>query len=65
MELARGEPGKRRIEQINELAISQCLSIDAAIAYVTDQTTLLDCCLKADKPLKIWVLYDYSIPCPP
>ena len=24
--------------------------------------TLLDCCLKADKPLKIWVLYDYSIP---
>ena len=38
MELVRGEPGKRRIEQINEWAISQCRSIDAAIAYVTDQT---------------------------
>ena len=32
------------------------------IACVTDQTTLLDCCLKADKPLKIWVRYDYSVP---
>ena len=51
-----------RIEQINERAISQCRSIDAVIAYVTDQTTLLDCCLKADKPLEIWVRYDYSVP---
>ena len=33
-----------------------------AIAYVTDQKTLLDCCLKADKPLKIWMRYDYSVP---
>ena len=62
MELVRGEPNKKRIEQINEWAISQCRSIDAAIAYVTDQKTLLDCCLKANKQLKIWVLYDYSIP---
>lgn len=62
MELIRGIQNKSRIDQLNREAISNCDSVDAAVAYVSDERTLLDGCWKNKKPLHLWARYDYSIP---
>lgn len=39
-----------------------CESVAAAVAYVSDERTLLDVCWKNQKPLTLWARYDHSIP---
>ena len=62
MELVRGINNKSRLDQLNREAIKACESVDAAVAYVSEERTLLDACWNNKKALKLWARYDYSIP---
>jgi hypothetical protein len=61
MELVTGT-AKSRLDEINRIAVEQCEWVQAAIAYVTDEKTLLKQCLKHGKRLALWARYDYSVP---
>ena len=37
-------------------------SVDAAIAYVTDDRTLVDACIRNSVKLTLWARYEYSMP---
>ncbi len=50
------------MDEINQVAVPQCDWVEAAIAYVTDEKTLLKECLDHNKRLALWGRYDYSVP---
>ena len=37
-------------------------SVDAAVAYVSDERTLIDACIRNSVRLKLWARYDFSMP---
>jgi len=37
-------------------------SVEAAVAYVTDERTLIDSCIRNSVKLTLWARYDYSMP---
>ncbi len=51
-----------RLEQINAKALESADSVEAAIAYATDEDTLIKKCFELDVPLKLYGRYDYSQP---
>src|SRR4051794_36444577 len=61
MELVTGT-SKSRLDEINRIAVEQCEWVQAAIAYVTDEKTLLKQCIQRGKRLALWARYDYSVP---
>lgn len=64
MELITPKSGLR-LDTINRKAIQECSSVDAAIAYVSDNRTLLKGCLESNKCLRLWVRFDHSLPVRP
>jgi hypothetical protein len=50
------------LENLNRAAVAQATHVVAAIAYATDTATLLDACLKANKPLTLYARYDATGP---
>jgi hypothetical protein len=62
MELITGFANPPRLETLNAAAMPECDSVEAAVAYVTDERTLIDSCMKNGVKLALWARYDYSIP---
>jgi hypothetical protein len=50
------------LDHLNRNAVTRCSAVVAAIAYATDNSTLLDSCFKAQKPLKLYARYDLTGP---
>lgn len=65
MELITIESKKSRIDSLNRDALKHCTRVDAAIAYISEENTLINGCIKADIPLKLYGRYDYSVPVHP
>lgn len=51
-----------RINAINREAVGEAESVEAVIAYATDENTLIKECFASDIPLKLSCRYDYSQP---
>lgn len=62
MELVTGFANPPRLEALNKAAMTQCDSVDAAVAYVTDERSLIGSCIKNGVKLTLWARYDYSMP---
>lgn len=62
MELVTGFAKTSRLEALNKVAMSECDAVDAAVAYVTDERSLIDSCIKNRVKLTLWARYDYSMP---
>ncbi len=64
MELVTGFSKPPRLEALNKAAMAECDSVDAAVAYVTDERdrSLIDSCMKNGVKLTLWARYDYSMP---
>lgn len=62
MEFISVKPKHSRLDQINRTAVSECTSVDAAIAYVHQEGTLIDQCLRQKKCLRLWARLDYTLP---
>jgi hypothetical protein len=62
MQLISGFSNPPRLRSLNEEAMSQCDSVEAAVAYVTDERTLIQSCIKHEIKLQLWARYDYSMP---
>jgi len=62
MEFIQNSGDGTRLEQLNAAAVPKAESVIAAVAYVTDTRTLLDSCLKHQKPLTLFARYDFSGP---
>ena len=52
MELVTGNV-KSRLDEINRIGVAECDWVQAAIAYVTDEKTLLRECTYRGKPLTL------------
>ena len=64
MELVTGFSNPPRLEALNKAAMSECDSVDAAVAYVTSErsSSLIDSCMKNSVKLTLWARYDYTMP---
>src|SRR5688500_12574769 len=62
MELVTGFSNPPRLEALNRSAMSECDSVDAAVAYVSDERSLIDSCMRNGVKLTLWARYDYSMP---
>lgn len=62
MEFISGLTNPPRLEALNLKAMSECAHVKAAVAYVTDDRTLIQSCMKNDIRLTLWARYDYSMP---
>jgi len=62
MKLIRGERTQSAIDKLNIKALDECDEVWAAIAYVTDDRSLIKPCYDRKIPLRLWARYDYSIP---
>lgn len=51
-----------RLDRINDVAVPACESVDAAIAYIHDDSTLIRKCFEHKKPLHLRGRYDSSKP---
>ena len=65
MELVTGFSNPPRLETLNRQAMSQCDSVEAAVAYVTDERTLIESCMKNSVKLMLWVRSDHTMPVSP
>ena len=50
------------LEKLNKDAMAETESVDAAVAYVSDERTLIDACIRNSVRLKLWARYDFSMP---
>jgi len=64
MELITGSK-KSRLEEINRAGVANCDFVEAAIAYITDEKTLIKECVEQRKSLRLWARYDCSVPVAP
>jgi hypothetical protein len=62
MELVTGFSNPPRLEALNQEGMARCESVEAAVAYVTDERTLIESCIKNAVKLSLWARYDYSMP---
>ncbi len=62
MKLIKGERNRCPLEQINQKALNECDEVWAAVAYVTDDQSLIIPCYEKKIPLKLWARYDYTVP---
>jgi hypothetical protein len=51
-----------RLDQINDIAVPACSAVDAAIAYIHDDRTLIRRCFEFKKPLHLRGRYDWGGP---
>ena len=51
-----------RLDKINDIAVPKCSSVDAAIAYIHDDSTLIARCFDLKKPLRLRGRYDWGGP---
>ncbi|MCP5521862.1 MAG: phospholipase D family protein [Verrucomicrobiales bacterium] len=65
MEFIRNTARGSQLDTLNRAAIPGATSVEAAVAYVTDTTTLLESCWKAEKPLTLYARYDHTGPVAP
>ena len=62
MEFIAIKPGGSPIDQLNRFATERCTSIDAAIAYISDENTLIRGAIRKNVPLTLYARYDYTAP---
>jgi hypothetical protein len=62
MELVLGERNRTRLSEVLKLAMEKTDYVEAAIAYVSDDQTLIKECFSKNVPLKLFGRYDYSQP---
>ncbi len=54
--------GNPPLPQLHKEAMQACNSVRAAVAYVSDERTLIDDCRKLQIPLRLWARLDSSVP---
>jgi hypothetical protein len=62
MKLIKGERERCPLDALNTNALKECDEVWAAVAYVTDDDSLIRPCYKNGIPLKLWARYDYTVP---
>lgn len=62
MELITGFSNPPRLAALNSAAMLSSESVDAAVAYVSDERTLIDACMRNRVKLTLWARYDFSMP---
>ena len=62
MKFIRGQKNQAQLEALNKEALAESDAVWAAVAYVSDDRTLLLPCLEQRIPLRLWARYDYSLP---
>jgi len=62
MELVLGERNRTRLSEVLKKAMEGTDFVDAAIAYVSDEETLIRQCFEKKVPLRLFGRYDYSQP---
>lgn len=62
MELVSGFSNPPRLVALNKAAMLVCDSVEAAVAYVTAEPTLVESCIKSGVKLALWARFDYSMP---
>src|ERR1051325_2214302 len=62
MELVTGFSNPSRLDAINTKALDSADSVEAAIAYISDENTLIRRCFDLDIQLKLYARYDYTQP---
>ncbi len=62
MKLITGFATPSELRELNRNAMTECESVDAAAAYVSDERTLIDSCMINGVKLTLWARYDYSMP---
>jgi len=53
---------RSRLDRINDIAVPACNRVDAAIAYIHDDRTLIARCFELKKPLHLRGRYDWGVP---
>jgi hypothetical protein len=61
MELVTGFSAPSRLESLNREAMAVTTWVEAAIAYATDERSLIQSCMQKGVKLKLWARYDYSM----
>jgi len=62
MKFIRGERNRSTIYALNCEALEESEEVWAAVAYVTDERTLIMPCYEKRIPLRLWARYDYTVP---
>lgn len=62
MEFITIKPNKSPLDKLNRDALKKCTGIDAAIAYISNDQTLIKGAIDKNIPLNIYGRYDYSEP---
>lgn len=62
MKLIKGERNRCPIDATNTKALAECDEVWAAVAYVTDDSSLIRPCYEKHIPLQLWARYDYTVP---
>src|SRR5437762_4486781 len=62
MQLVTGFANPPKLVALNHAAMAETESVDAAVAYVTDERTLIDSCIRNGVKLTLWARYDFSMP---
>lgn len=62
MQLIKAELNRCPLDKLNTQALAKCDEVWAAVAYVTDDSSLIKPCYKQEIPLRLWARVDYSIP---